>query len=511
MNVAKVLRAILIGVVFLLYVYIVANMWLNDRVWPRGVDNVGMLLLAVVIGGVMMGVLYKMVKKMTVTKGKVALVFALVVVAQLVFGALFVTAPAWDFGCVHDIATASVQQSANVFEAEQTNCFEDYLYVYENNLGVTLLLRAVFGLANLVHFDHFVTVGILLNIVCIDVAIWYLYKLCELVFSKKTAFLFLLMSVVFTPFLLYVPIYYTDTLSMPFAVGAVYYFYRREYTKKGRKYDLVLASLLMGLGACIKITVLFVGIAMIVTYVVREKSEAVAAVLKKIVVIAVVACVPLALLNWYAGKMMDRGKVEALKVPYTHWVMMGMTGVGGFNEDDFNYTTSFGSVEEKKKANVEMIEARLRQHVEAGDLATFYTDKLMFTWGNGTLMGTVFLTEGTPKYQQPFAQFVYGDREMYLDYLAQAEWVLVLVGVVLGCVLRRYLRADQRDLQLMLCVLDFGLVAFFLVWEATSRYLLNMLPLILLTGYLGMQATRNWYVEKVLPRRLVAKRKEARR
>ncbi len=483
----KLTKNIFMILMFFVYFYILLNILFNNKI--NWLNNIGFILLFGVIFVFIFYILFKFSKKINITKKKVFITFLLFIIIQLIFAALFVVVPTWDFGIVNDIAINDAVNSIDMFSS-------DYIYIFGNNIGITMLLKLVFSIFNFFGIKHFVIIGILLNILFIDAAVYFLYKLLTLVFKEKVAFLFLLFSLIFTPFILYVPIYYTDTLSIPFAIGALYFFYKYEYTDKKTKFDLIISSILIGIGACIKFTVIFIGIAILINYIFCDKKEVLISKLKKFIIIAIIMCIPTLCLNTYSNHKMDSKKLNELKMPYTHWLMMGLTGNGGYNPEDPNFSQSFNSVEAKKKANIKEIKVRLKDHID-NDFVSFYTNKILYTWGDGTFFAPGKLSR-KPKYQLEIGKYIYGDRNMYLKYFGQAEWIFILIFILLGIVFRKYLNIKQRDLQFTLYVLCFGLLVFFALWEARSRYLVNMIPLLLLTGYLGMQATYNYLKERKL-------------
>lgn len=483
----KIIRNLFMIFMFIIYFYIILNILFNNNI--NNLNNIGLIFLSALVFILILYLLFKIVKKINITKRKVFIIFLIFIFLQMLFATFFIVIPTWDFGIVNNIAIDDVLNSNDMFS-------NNYLYIFGNNIGITMLLKFVFSIFNFLGIKHFVVIGILLNILFIDLSIFFLYKLLGLIFEKKHTFLFLLISILFTPFILYVPIYYTDTLSMPFAIGALYFFYKYEFTDKKSKFDLIISSILIGVGACIKITILFLGIAILIGYIFMEKKETISYKLKKMTITIVIVCIPTLCLNAYSNYKMDSTKINELKVPYTHWLMMGLTGNGGFNNKDPEYTQSFNNIEEKKDANIKEIKVRLKKHID-NDFISFYTDKVLFTWGDGTFFAPDKLRR-EPKYQYKIGRYVYGDKNMYLKYFGQAEWIFILIFILLGIVFRKYLNIKQRDLQFNLYVLCFGLLVFFALWEARSRYLVNMIPLLLLTGYLGMQATYNYLKERKL-------------
>ena len=58
-------------------------------------------------------------------------------------------------------------------------------------------------------------------------------------------------------------------------------------------------------------------------------------------------------------------------------------------------------------------------------------------------------------------------------------------------IFRKYLSKDQKQLQLFLNIIIFGFLLFLIIWETRSRYIVNIIPVLLLASYLGIIALNN--------------------
>ena len=172
--------------------------------------------------------------------------------------------------------------------------------------------------------------------------------------------------------------------------------------------------------------------------------------------------------------------------------MMGLTGNGGFNESEADFTTSFPTEEAKKNANIRIIKERLKKYWNNHTIIQFYTNKLTYTWGDGTFFAAEKL-QREPKYTTIASKYVYGEEKWYYYGFAQAEWLVALILIVIGIVLRPYLTYKQRDLQLLSLISTAGILILLLIWETRSRYLVNLLPVILISTYIGIIGIRNYY------------------
>ena len=106
-------------------------------------------------------------------------------------------------------------------------------------------------------------VGIGLNIVAIDIAIAFMYlSVRKATGTMAAAVVSLLLALLHIPMLIYVPIYYTDTLTLPFPIIGFYLWLRVKESLGSEKTGLALVytsvmAFLLGAGAILKLSVIF--------------------------------------------------------------------------------------------------------------------------------------------------------------------------------------------------------------------------------------------------------------
>ena len=71
-------------------------------------------------------------------------------------------------------------------------------------------------------------------------------------------------------------------------------------------------------------------------------------------------------------------------VPFTHFIMMGMTGSGAFSAEEWQYTFSFSDKNSRKEANINKIRERLSAYKVQGYIKFLSQKATNQTWGNGT-------------------------------------------------------------------------------------------------------------------------------
>lgn len=479
----KIIRGFFFTIGLLIILYIIFNLLFNNVSYTL---KPTLLATSIIIYLILIFVFWKLYQKFLINKKYgPGILFCIFIMIQIIFACLFVVKPSWDFGTVFNIVLEDLQNGSSMFSSI-------YMNQVKINLGIALLLKIVFTPFVILGINHYVIIGILLNIIFINIGLYYLYKLITLITDKKISSLCLLLTLMFTPFISYVPIFYTDTLSLPFAIIGIYYIYHYFYTSQRKNIDLVFSGLSIGIGTIIKPTVLIVYIAIIIWLIVREKKDSVRDTIKRMAILSIFLVIPILLFNSYISRNLDEKMLNHYQVPKTHWIMMGLKNYGGFNSEDPDFTVSFPNEEKKKEANIRVIKERLKNYIEENKLIEFYTNKLTYTWGDGTFYAPVKLSR-EPKYNTIVSEYIYGMKKDCFYSFAQAEWLIMLTLIVIGIIVRPYLTYRQRDLQLLSLISTAGILLFLLIWETRSRYLVNLLPVILISSYIGIVGLYNKY------------------
>lgn len=470
-------------IMFLLFSCVIYNVIFNNHVGLIKIKPI-VLIFSLIIFGSMNYLIYKFIKnKLNNLRLFRFILIIIMFILQFVFAYLFVVTPSWDFGTVYNSAIISTMQNSSI---EQ----HDYLYYHPNNIGITLLLRIYFSVFKLFGFYHWNFLAILLNIFLIDLAIYYLYRLVKMFFSERKATYFLLVTLFYTPFITYVPIFYTDTFSMPFIISGIYYYFKFD-NSHNKSLWLLLSGLMIGLGTCIKFTSIFVLIAMLIYQLIKFHRDKFLVVLKKMMIIILGFLIPYLLLQLYINCTFNSAKMERLSFPKTHYIMMGLKGIGGYDADDQDFTGKFYGISAKEKANIDVIKKRISNKIKDGSLVQFYINKIVYVWGDGSFFAPDKLKR-LPNYNfriKEYILFSKSNKNYVYQLIAQCQLMMLLLFFVLGILFRNYLDVQKRNLYLLLNIIIFGLFVFFMLWEARSRYIVNFIPVLLFTCYLGMDAT----------------------
>lgn len=375
----------------------------------------------------------------------------------------------------------------------------DYFGNFSNNVPYYWLLVGFFGLLHRFGITEFMLPLMLLNLVCIDASLLMLYGMARRILNKKWALLVLVLGMVSPALLLYIPIAYTDTLTLPFVCGAAYlWLLAREcsHAEKCKKAALLagVAGVVAALGAVLKVSVAILVVAFVLDAWLFWDGKH-----RWMSVAAVAVCCAVVLLggNKLAHEAMPT--YDVVKIPYTHWIMMGLHKEGSYYDPDYQLTLSYPTYKERVAFHKQEIARRIQEMGPLGFL-DHCREKLAFMISDGTYYAPSKLNRAAAK-PSIWHEFVVpgGKYAGILYYCADALQICLL----LGCAVSSWRAARQRDHRLTVFrVALFGLVLFLLLWENRSRYLVNFIPLFLLCAGSGFYPQRSH--EKKLEKQAIA-------
>lgn len=347
----------------------------------------------------------------------------------------------------------------------------NYLERYSNQWGIFLLQSLIYKIS------VFLTGGISINLLplitvfLMQLSYFILYKITGLVFqSQKRRNVCIAMMTLCPVLYVYSCVFYTDTLSMPILLGAVYFALCavKSTGKRSTALYILGAALCTSVGYYIKGNVGIIAVALFIYFAFKINY-------KRVLALVVATAVSFMLVgNAISSAMKAVGAVndesiEKYSFPMVHWVMMGLNGRGGYNDEDFLYTFGIDGVEEKKEADILRIKERIEEYGFGGFLAHL-GKKIQYTWYGGTYQSTV--------------QFAFAEQDLFTDFfsksyvyftwcfLFQATMILLMLFSFIGGFIRK-----KTDRISAIRLMELGLFLFLLIWETRSRYMLNMLPL----------------------------------
>lgn len=372
------------------------------------------------------------------------------------------------------------------FDLIQKDCEEGSVYLirYPNNLALVFLLSAVYRVCTLIFGYVPSLVPVIINAFAINISVLLTAFTARKIFGNRKAVFVLLLCFLFAPFYTYVPYYYTDSLSMPFCIGAIYLFVLAMSSEtKTKKYVLfAISGVLVFLGYKLKGSLIIL-LAAVLIYIFLKMN------------IKQIACIALAVIAGFGSigaiytvvfnslDIVSEEQSDRYEYPYTHWVMMGLKGLGHYNLKDSNYTDSFESKAEKQDANIKEIKNRIK-NFGADGLTEHIFNKAVWTWEDGTYYISHHIEDC--KRENILHSFVLTKGENHLYFFVYSNgFQLLLIFLMLLSIFKGCIKCDVNIMTLFKGII-FAAFIFFLIWETRSRYLYNFTPLFLLVAVDGL-------------------------
>ena len=289
---------------------------------------------------------------------------------------------------------------------------------------------------------------------------------------------------------------YTDTYGILFP-SLVFYLYliaKEAKSKKGQLLLWFLIGLLGRFGMMIKPNSGMVFIAILCVEAVKligEKKQVKLSILQHLGMIAAALLILVGvqkIMVAYTGCILN----EDIRLTYTHYLMMGLNEetVGTYHPDDYGFSSSQPTVEERQAANLKVVRERLNNY-GAGGYLYFLVRKTLTTYNDGTFswwMEGGFNMKDSYKYETPLTQWLrrlfYGgtDWNFYFGTFEHTLWLGVL-GMLPGMFLMKTNKMRSQESVMLLSLL--GSFAFVTLFEARGRYLYCMTPIYVMCAFYG--------------------------
>ena len=421
--------------------------------------------------------------------GFVALGLCCMALVQYKLATLFMVDPTWDFGAVFTSAV----------EFATTGTLETYPHYFEqfpNNWGLmaclTLFFRMLFHLGITATSD-FLRAGVILNCVVIDASVVLLIIFCKKVWGNAAALIALGLNLLFTPFYLYVPIFYTDAMSLLFPPLALLLLYAAQHCNA--RWTQLLLYLLLGivlsLGAKIKGSLAVLLIAFVVYLFLQVPfRRSICGILALVISFGCFSAAFDARIK--RSNMVNMDVIDAYQFPKEFWLYMGLNNPGGFNSEDFTTICAEPTMEEKRTVAQEGIQQRLQDYGVSG-LFRHLTQKLGYTFGDGGYFIWAQLHR-SPLKATALSDYFYAERPNNYIYLSISGGYHFLLGLIMivGLLIGVIKETDFSFASLCYLIL-LGIFLFLMLWETRSRYLFNVTPVMLIACTAQLSRLFGWF------------------
>lgn len=398
----------------------------------------------------------------------------------IILAQVFKVNPSWDMGEVYKIAV-------NIVETENPDLF--YLYKFPNNVGVTGVYTILFGISNAIGITNYVNVATIFNSIIVIACVILMYLIVRKLYGNKKALMILIISIFTTPLYLYAAIYYSDTLSILFMLLTAYIFIKIKEINQNKKllkiFGYIFLTLVIFVGMQIKITTFFIVIAYILYKILNGKIKELGRPLLVFVPTFIIIYIIYSLiLNNIILPRKDLS--NQAKLPTEQWIVMGLQGVGGYNQAEFDYMNQIPTYEEKQNAAREQIKQILSEY-DVNSFIKHLTEKLKYAWTDGTYFAPEKLRR-EPVNNTILHEFVLanGKYSSYYKYLPQVMHLSMLIFILIGAC-KTIKEKEYEDTNVIFYILMIGFIAFFLIWENRSRYILTCVPFLMIAQLKGIE------------------------
>lgn len=395
---------------------------------------------------------------------------------QYKIASLFMVDPIGDFNAIF---TSAIEYATT----GKLKSFPVYFEQFPNNWGLLVWLIGFYRI--LYHFgmtatSDFLCAGVILNCVVIDLSVLLLVIFCKKVWGCPAAMIALGLSLLFTPFYLHVPIFYTDTMSLIFPPLALLLLYAAQRCSSWLPRILLylLLGIVLSFGAKVKGNLMVLLVAFIIYLLMQiPLRRSLCCILALIVSFG---CFSAAFdAGVKRSNIVNMDTIDTYQFPKEFWFYMGLSNPGGFNGEDFDTIRFKNSVAEKRETARERIRLRLHNYGVKG-LISHLTIKLGYTYGDGGYYICQQLQD-SPLKDTLLADYVFYNRPNSYIYLSISGGYHFLLGLIMiaGLLIGLFKETDFSLTSLNYLIL-LGIFLFLMLWETRSRYLLNFTPVMLL-------------------------------
>lgn len=382
----------------------------------------------------------------------------------------------------------------------KTGFMDHYMIKYQNNFALLFILSFIYRISYVLTGYISVYLPIFINCLAINISVILTVFLTRKLFGNRRAFFTLFLCLIFAPFYTYSAFYYTDSLSMPFLIGSLYLFVYAFNTKDFAKKImlLTLCGALLFLSFKLKGSIIIL-LAAVIIYLILKLS------LKRALVIAAAVLIGAGMIaGIYNSKFNESGIVtpelsKRYEYPYTHWLMIGLKGLGHYNQADSEYTHKFSNKELKTSANIYKIKRRINKYGLKGTIRHL-AKKAVWTWEDGTYYISHHIEN--PIHKNRLHDYVLQNgNSHFIFYEYSCAFQLFIILMMIISAVKAFFN-PRLNFTSLLRIIVFGVFLFFLIWETRSRYLYNFTPLFIMLAVDGLFGLSGFLKRKFHPERL---------
>lgn len=391
--------------------------------------------------------------------------------------------------------------------------YDDYYYIYDNNIPITWLLYVLYqfsgSLADYAYNPEFIWI----QFQCLMFALAVFFSVMTvLIISKKIAptVLCLLVSLLFLGLCPWQIIPYTDGSTIAMSVFVMFLYALFVHMKSRFRYLLWLFMIFAGcIGGIMKATSYVAVIAVVLvdfTWLIFGREQIFGKIQKLTLRAGLLVCGLLLAFLCRSGMYRTVHYVpdRDLQMTWSNYFYNGLNELttGAVSEDGLIIARSYAGYPRKFRQSVELHYAKDRMVEKGfGGMIGFWLRKQVMNFNDGTFS---WYQEGffqaweyeditDSRFKESLREFYWEDGENYPEFTtwSQGIWIFVQLGIVVEavCVLVMSVRVKEETDALRMrttgIVIFIGAFLFVMLFEGRARYLLNNTPVLVSMAVLG--------------------------
>lgn len=376
-----------------------------------------------------------------------------------------------------------------------------YYSMYPNNIFLTFIFSLIYQISNWFKMINFEFLLVIFSIISVNISLFFTVKCAAILFKNKSYCIWIIfLYTIFIALSPWIVIPYSDTYSIIFTVGALYFYLSRD--KMNIYFSWFMIFIMSLLGYLIKPTCIIVLIAIIIIELWKILFSDKKIIVKKLKVVPtiLISICAFFIINMYAVNYVGYESNETLEFPMTHFLMMGMNSEtkGVYFEEDVQFTKSIVGSENKKRANLDVVRTRIENYGFCGYL-DLLMNKMLTNYNDGTFAWSVegnfysvTFEDSNNQMTQILRDIYYYDGQYYNAFATYQQTVWILVLFLLPFAFFRLCKLKNFNLQVIVLTI-IGITLFLLLFEARARYLFLYSPYYLILSVLGIQQIKSLF------------------
>lgn len=443
----------------------------------------------------------KTVKKIPKPEGVVRILlyssfFVVLIVLQIIIIKYAKNSPGWDWKIVYQSAIDYVNKKMELSSISYFISFPNNKYLFIIQVIIFKILKYLGVLKYSLTATHIV------NIICINISIILTLLTVKKMYGSKNNLYTIFMILLSSAFYIYLPILYSDTISMPIPIALLYIYISMQ--KEDEKIILnkknivlsILFAILVALGFKIKVTTVIVFVSIIISSIICKKIKSNLKILVVILSFTVLVFISLGIVE---KRIAFFRETKGDGLPYTHWVMMGLyerpsnvkgkNYIGVYDEKLYAYSFSLGDKKNIIKGNTKRIVKKIKKYGPI-DYMKFLYRKCLFAWGDGTYHGSRMLSENQLVQDNTIQKIILCNGKFFKYYyiLNTAIIFIMYISLIIGSI-NDYIKKKDENIVIYMSI--FGLLFFLLIWESSARYIVHYVPILIVGAIPGLKVIEN--------------------